>query len=130
MIKIIYGAKGNGKTKEIIELANDGMNTEKGCVVFLSDTDRYMFELNRQIRFADTEKADIKTKDSLCGFINGLIAGNADISKIYIDGLSRILPDDYEEFVLCFEKLCETKSVCGVLTLSVETLPKSLEKYS
>ena len=46
MIKFITGAKGTGKTKIIIDMANDNVATAKGDIVFVTDTDRYMYSLN------------------------------------------------------------------------------------
>ena len=37
MIKLITGAKGTGKTKIIIDMANDNVETAKGDIVFLTD---------------------------------------------------------------------------------------------
>ena len=38
MIKIIYGPKGTGKTKAIIECANGAVEKAKGHVIFITDT--------------------------------------------------------------------------------------------
>ena len=55
MIKLITGAKGTGKTKIIINMANDNVDTAKGDIVFLTDTDRYMYSLRYQVRVINTE---------------------------------------------------------------------------
>ena len=54
MIKIIYGAKGSGKTKRILDSAEVALRTTKGDVVFLAATSRYRMEIKPQIRFIDT----------------------------------------------------------------------------
>ena len=40
MIKIIYGAKGSGKTKNIIDTANAAVADAKGHLIFITDTNR------------------------------------------------------------------------------------------
>ena len=40
MIKIIYGEKGTGKTKQLINAANDNAQNAKGLSVFITDTHR------------------------------------------------------------------------------------------
>ena len=40
MIKIICGPKGSGKTKRIIDAANGAVDTAKGHLIFITDTNR------------------------------------------------------------------------------------------
>ena len=54
MIKIIYGPKGTGKTKIIIDEANSKVESAKGHMIFVTNTKRYMYDLHRDIRFIDT----------------------------------------------------------------------------
>lgn len=95
MIKFITGAKGTGKTKIIIDMANDNVATAKGDIVFVTDTDRYMYSLNYRVRMVNAKQ--LKRGDSpiseeaLIGFIKGLLAGNHDIETLYIDGAHRML---------------------------------------
>ena len=53
MIKIIPGAKGSGKTKKLIDAANRDAESAKGGSAFITDTKRYMYDLNRAVRFID-----------------------------------------------------------------------------
>ena len=96
MIHLIYGAKGSGKTKRIIDMANASIDTTTGDIVFITDTNRYMYDIKYQIRFINTEDNHIFTEEALLGFIKGLIAGNHDIKTIYIDGAHRIAKKDVD----------------------------------
>ena len=40
MIKVIYGAKGTGKTKMMIDAANAAIADAKGHMIFITDTNR------------------------------------------------------------------------------------------
>ena len=73
MIKIIYGKKGAGKTKKIIESANIASETCKGNVAFLFNSKRYICDLKHQIRFIDTNEYGVKGAYLFLGFISGLI---------------------------------------------------------
>jgi len=42
MLKILVGKKGVGKTKRIIQMANEAAGGAKGNVVFIDDDNRYM----------------------------------------------------------------------------------------
>ena len=90
MIKVIYGAKGTGKTKQMIDAANAAVATAKGHLIFITDTKRGMYDLAREIRFIDVTDFDVAGEAALCGFIKGVIAGNHDNEYVYIDGVMRI----------------------------------------
>ena len=59
-MKIVYGPKGTGKTKIVIADANAQVDSAKGHVVFITDTNRYMYDLKYQIRFIDVKGYEIK----------------------------------------------------------------------
>lgn len=111
MIKFISGAKGTGKTKIIIDMANDNVETAKGDIVFLTDTDRYMYSLRYQIRVVNASQLkkgeSPVSEDALMGFIRGLLAGNHDIETLYIDGAHRMLDKTVFEMKDFFDDLRE-----------------------
>ena len=139
MIQLITGNKGTGKTKAIIDIANDHVDTAKGDIVFLTDTDRYMYSLRYQIRAINT--SDLKRgtepnvrEDMLVGYIYGVLAGNHDIESMYIDGAHRMLGKDVSEmehFFLDLEEIAEKTDTRFILTVSQEDeeLPEFLKKY-
>ena len=53
MIRIIYGKKGSGKTKKIIDAANEAVKYSTGELVFIDDDNRYMYDLRHEIRFVN-----------------------------------------------------------------------------
>jgi len=83
MIKLIYGPKGTGKTKKLIDSANAEAQTAKGLSVFITNTKRYMYDLNRAVRFIDVNDWDIAGEDALCGFVKGVAACNGDLAGIF-----------------------------------------------
>ncbi len=133
-MKIFYGPKGTGKTKAIIESANTTLDTAKGHVVFITDTNRYMYDLKYQIRFLDVTQFAIKGKDGLRGFLKGIVAANGDNEYIYIDGISRITGAELcelEDVFTAMEKLEKDFAVKFVLTCSSskEDLPEFVLKH-
>lgn len=139
MIQLILGNKGTGKTKAIIDIANDHVETAKGDIVFLTDTDRYMYSLRYQIRAINT--SDLKRgtepvvrEDMLVGYIYGVLAGNHDIESMYIDGAHRMLGRDVSEmehFFMDLEEIAEKTDTKFILTVSQDEneLPEFLHKY-
>ncbi len=133
-MKIIYGPKGTGKTKAIIECANNAIEKAKGHVIFITDTKRYTHDIKYTIRFLDVTGFDVKSVDSLNGFINGIVAANGDNEYIYIDGIARITGKELKDLAPIFgamEKLEKDYDVKFVITCSAakEDLPEFVLKY-
>ena len=68
MIRVIFGEKGAGKTKRIIDMANESIKTAKGSIVFIDDDNQYMFELKHSIRFVDASEFHIDGPNCGTGF--------------------------------------------------------------
>ena len=133
-MKIFYGPKGTGKTKLIIDDANSVNEQAKHCVVFITNTKRYMYDLKHTIRFLDVTDFNIKTPLGLIGFIKGIISANADYEYIYVDGIARITGkelSELEEFFADIEFLTEKYNVKFAFTCSCEKdeLPEFIKKH-
>lgn len=134
MIQVIYGSKGTGKTKQMIETANAAVANAKGHLIFITDTKRCMYDLEREIRFIDTTDFDIAGEAALCGFVKGVIAGNHDNEYIYIDGAMRIAGKPVSEmasFFFMLEKVAQQKdlNVCVSVSASKDELPDFVKKH-
>lgn len=134
MIKIIYGPKGSGKTKQIISLANANAKGAKGYSVFVTDTDRYIHDVVRDVRFVNVTDYNIAGEEALCGFIKGIIAANYDTENVYVDGIARIAGKGLEELAATFymlEKISNQNGLVITLTCSgeKEALPDFIAKY-
>ncbi|MBE7087379.1 MAG: ATP-binding protein [Clostridiales bacterium] len=133
-MKIFYGPKGTGKTKAIIDDANKRLETAKGHVIFITDTNRYTYDLKYQIRFLDVTQFAIQGMDGLRGFLKGIVAASGDNEYIYLDGIARIADKPLSELGNVFaamEKLEKDFDVKFVLTCSAskEDLPDFVLKY-
>ncbi len=134
MIKVIYGAKGTGKTKMMIDAANETVKIAKGHMIFITDSKRGMYDLEREVRFIDTSDYDIAGEAALCGFIKGVIAGNHDNEYVYIDGVVRIAGKPVQEMAAFFymlEKVAKDSDVTITVSVSAEKeeLPDFVAKY-
>ena len=69
-MKIIYGPKGTGKAKAIIDGANEALDSAKGHVIFITDTNRYTYDLKYQIRFLDVTQFAIQGSDIYIAYTN------------------------------------------------------------
>ena len=134
MIKVIYGSKGTGKTKMLIDAANSAVATAKGHLIFITDTKRYMYDLERDVRFIDVSDYDVAGEAALCGFVKGVIAGNHDNEYVYVDGAVRIAGKPVSELAAFFymlEKVSENNNLTITVTVSAEKdeLPDFVAKY-
>ena len=66
MIHVIYGAKGSGKTKQIVADANEYAKTAKGVVVYFDRSNHRMHDLHRNIRLVDASFTDLIVKEIFC----------------------------------------------------------------
>lgn len=133
-MKIFYGPKGTGKTKAIIDFANEVKATAKGHVVYITDTDKYAFELKLPIRFLDTADFGVKSEDEFRGFIKGIVASNGDNEYVFIDGVARICNKTLGEIGTIFDAMDSLEKNFGVKIVltcsgSKEDLPDFILKY-
>ncbi|NLA87161.1 MAG: hypothetical protein GX847_07775 [Clostridiales bacterium] len=140
MVKVIMGIKGTGKTKQLAELVNRTAADDREGVVCIEHGPNMMYEINYRARLVDATAYDIHSVEFLKGFISGLVAGNYDISHIFIDNFFRIAselagkPTDYdkiESFLDWLEKFSAAHSVKFTLTISdaVENATEAIRKY-
>ncbi len=135
MIQVICGEKGSGKTKQLVDLANENAKSAKGVVVYIDYCNQRMHDLDRNIRLVDASHYDIKTQNEMIAFIKGMLAGNFDIETIYVDGLSRLLDCNIAEMEAIYDgigKLTEEYGVKFVITASCaeSELPAFVAKYT
>ena len=134
MIRIIYGKKGSGKTKKIIDAANEAVKSSTGELVFIDDDNRYMYDLRHELRFVNATEYDVSSPDTFMGFICGILAGNYDMKQLFIDGFLRLVKSemaDLEPFFVKLEDITHRHGVDVVISASAkdDTVPEFLKKY-
>ena len=61
MVQILAGEKGEGKTKILIDLANESVSTSDGDVIYIDDDKRHIYDLNHKIRFVEVSEFPLAT---------------------------------------------------------------------
>lgn len=90
MVKLLIGHKGSGKTKKMIELANDNAESSKGSIIFIYKDTKVIYQLSYKIRTICMEDfIHVTNEDEYIGFIFGVLSSDSDIETIYIDGILR-----------------------------------------
>ncbi len=134
MIGVIFGEKGTGKTKQILEMANKSVLTAKGNTVFVDNDTSYIYDLSRKARFINATDYGITTPKMLYGFLCGLAASDFDLETIYIDGLLSIIGHELDSLEGLFDDLKvfsqkNNLSVIMSITGSRETVPTYMKEY-
>ncbi len=133
MIKLFIGGKGSGKTKTLIEMVNNAVETSKGNVVCLEKGDKLIHDITYKARLIDTDYYAIADAPALYGFIAGILASNSDITDIFVDSALKICGNDVAGFEAMLAKLDNiTKEVNLVMTASiaVEDCPAAVKAYA
>ena len=124
MIKIHIGLKGSGKTKKLIDDVNGAISSEKGNVVCITEGNRLMHDIAREVRMVNTEQFDIKNFDMFVGLLCGIIAQNFDTTHIFIDSIFKSVPSadmsTIDEFVHALEGLEDKFGVSFTVMVSAE----------
>ena len=124
MIRVIMGKKGSGKTKQMIDMINNAVQTEHGNVVCIEKGNKLTFDILHDARLIDAADYPVSDSASLLGFVGGLHAGNYDITRVFIDGLYKIIGGKdaakAEEFLVALDAFSSKHSVNFTVSLSEE----------
>ena len=126
MVRVIMGVKGTGKTKQMIELINTAVQNEHGNVVCIERGPKLTYDINYKIRLVEASHYDMKDYDFLMGFVSGLYAGNYDITHIFIDSLTKIVPSEatdlaVEDFLDWLNDFGEDNNIKFTVTISADS---------
>lgn len=132
MIHILTGEKGDGKTKKILDMANEAIKSAHGNIIFIDNDNKNMYGLHYNIRFIETSDFPISNYRELVGFICGIVSQDNDIEKIYIDSIDKILKsfdkDDLQKLAKKLTDLSQKYSLEFILSMSatIDEIPFEL----
>ena len=135
MVQILAGEKGEGKTKILIDLANESVSTSDGDVIYIDDDKRHIYDLNHKIRFVEVSEFPLANYRELIGFIYGIFSQNSDITKVFVDGIFKIVQslgdEDLIKLVTRLDSMSKAYNVDFVLAGNVDPAdpPKEVEQY-
>ena len=122
MVKIIIGVKGTGKTKQLIEAVHNALNATQGDVVCIERGTTLRYSISHKARLVDADEYVIDSADALYGFVAGILAGNHDVTDLFIDHTYNICQRDnaaFEAFLVRLDKLSNKLGINIVLTSSI-----------
>jgi hypothetical protein len=118
----------------LIDKVNADVDVVKGNIVYLDKSNKNMYELNNKIRLINVRDYCVETPKEFIGFMCGLIAGNHDLEKVYLDGFLKIACKTAEDVGTVIEKmdLISTKfQVDFVISISMSNndIPEAIKKF-
>ena len=124
MVKLLVGHKGTGKTKQMIDLANEQVENSNGSIIFINKNSRLMYDLKYRIRVVCMEEYEhITNSDEYIGFIYGIISSDHDIETIFIDSILKHADfslGDLPEFLTRLKNISKDYGMDFVVSLSAE----------
>lgn len=134
MMTLILGKKGSGKTKKLLDLCATATAESKGNVVFIEKDSTLTYNLSHKTRLVVSDEYGIADFDAFYGFIAGMIAGNYDITDVFVDSTLKIGGRDMaklNDFLRQVAALCEKANAHIVFSVSAEKeeLPEALWEY-
>ena len=132
MLKLIVGTKGSGKTKTLIDLIDKATKTTSGNIVVIEKSMKLTTEINHAARLVDVDEYKVVGADMLYGFIAGVLAGNYDITELFLDGILKIVDHDLDaaaKVLADVDKITQNIEVVVTVSTTPEELPEELKKY-
>ena len=123
MIQLIMGKKGSGKSKQIVDMANNLVSESDGDIVFIDDDNRYVYDLKHEIRFVNCSEYHVDDVNMFYGFVCGIISQDFDISYIFIDGIKNVVHSELIEMETLFKNLnrvLEKNNIKAVIVVSAD----------
>ena len=136
MVRLIMGANGAGKTKQLIELIHTSVDSETGSVVCIEPSRDMTYDISYNVRLVNASEYNVNNYECLRGFISGLYAGNYDISHVFVDNLCKIAGDKdlqaVEDFLGWLDRFSNANDVKFTVTISADedSATEGLRQYT
>ena len=125
MVRVIMGAKGTGKTKQLIDMINYAAENESGNVVCVEMGKKLVFDISPAVRLVESSDFAADNFTFFKGFISGMYASNYDLTHVFVDSLCKIIPSEpdsaeVEEFLAWLDRFSEQNQVKFTITISAD----------
>ena len=119
MVRVIMGAKGPGKTKQMIEMINHAAENENGSVVCVETGRKLVYDVSPNVRLVESSDFAADNFTFFKGFISGMYASNYDLTHVFIDSLCKIIPSE-PDFLSWLDRFSDANQVKFTITISAD----------
>ena len=102
---MIAGRQGAGKTKSLIDMANNLVKTNDGHIVYVDADQSQIFRLDYAIRLIQVAEYPLETSSEFFGFVCGILSQDYDINTVFIDGLLKNAKIDIAQIETLLDKV-------------------------
>ena len=134
MLKLLIGVKVSGKTKTLISLVNEAVESSQGAVVCIEKGIKLRYDVNYRCRLINVDEYFVFDAEALYGFVAGILASNHDVTHVFVDSALRICNNDrdaFEKLLQSLDELSDSHKVDIVMTssLPVEEADDTVKRY-
>lgn len=132
MTKILMGLKGMGKTKTLISLVNEAVSKDHGNVVCIEKDASLRYDISINARLVNASEYKIDSFDKFYGFVLGLVAGNYDITDIFVDSILKFCGDDmakFEECIKAIDAIAPNVNIIMTASYDVANAPEGIKPF-
>ena len=134
MLKLLIGVKGSGKTKTLVSLVNEAVESSQGAVVCIEKGIKLRYDVNYRCRLINVDEYFVFDAEALYGFVAGILASNHDVTHVFVDSALRICNNDrdaFEKLLQSLDELSDSHKVDIVMTssLPVEEADDTVKRY-
>ncbi|WP_310605581.1 twitching motility protein PilT [Anaerosporobacter sp.] len=122
MVQIIVGEKGKGKTKVLINQANEKMLQSEGTVVYIDKSNKHMYELNNKLRLISVSDYLVENQHEFVGFVCGIISQDHDLECVFVDSflkVAQVAGDEIETVINKLKNISDQFHIDFVLSISI-----------
>ena len=134
MIRYILGAKGAGKTKWLIDHANEDHEGGNGNIAFVEVDDDHIFSLDYNVRLINATEYNLTNLDEFYGFLSGMFAMDYDLEKVYVDGMYKVMDLSIEDLTDLANRLeslgMENRQIYINVNYVEADFPEELKQYA
>ena len=123
MVQIIAGKKGKGKTKYLLDMANNAVKDSKGSIVYLDKSAKHMYELSNKIRLINVAEFPVHNSEGFIGCISGILSQDHDLETMFLDSflkLSCLEGEDISATIAELDEVSKKYHVNFVLSVSMD----------
>ncbi|MGG5460771.1 hypothetical protein [Clostridium sp. B9] len=135
MIQLFLNQKGAGKSKNLINLANEEVEKSKGSIIFIDNDNRRMLQLDKKVRLIPMDNYCVNNYEQFLGFLQGIASRDYDVESIYVDSIADILNkidlDELGNYLEKIENMSRELNVNVFLNVHGEAriIPDNIKKY-
>ncbi|MBO4384799.1 MAG: hypothetical protein J5854_05210 [Clostridia bacterium] len=133
MIKVLYGSRGEGMSRELCNMANERYVNAKGSVVVIDKDDKHIYDLDSGIRLINASEYHIEGPKMFSGFISGIAAQDHDLEAIYVLSFIKLIKHSVDSLEGMFDFFSDFSTRTGADFIieinSDEKCPPFIERY-